>query len=153
MAISGMRYAGDKKLQVQGVFLERLLNALNALFYKILEDILLYAPLGGLAINVWAFFRNTKEAYSTAFFTTSSIATRPIAIAAAKKAGISDNTANFAIPLGAIFNADGGALHMGVSLVFAANIMELDRAWNDFIIIVVIGTLLSIGTAGGRSPA
>lgn len=192
MAISGMSYASDKKLQAQGVFLERLFSALNALFYKVLEGILLYAPLGVFAIsastfgmqgwatlkslflftavfylglaflwsvvytlflklsgnNVLAFFRNTKEAYSTAFFTTSSIATLPIAIAAAKKAGISDNTANFAIPLGAIFNSDGGALRIGVSLVFAANIMGLDLAWNDFIIIVVIGTLLSIGTAG-----
>src|SRR5699024_8257440 len=54
----------------------------------------------------------------------------------------------FAIPLGAIFNSDGGALRMGVSLVFAANIMGLDLAWDDFIIIVLIGTLLSIGTAG-----
>src|SRR5699024_10781439 len=35
-----------------------------------------------------------------------------------------------------------------VSLVFAANIMGLDLAWSDFIIIVVIGTLLSIGAAG-----
>lgn len=165
MAISGMRYASDEKLQAQGAFLERFFSALNALFYKILEGILLYAPLGVFAISastfgmqgwatlkslflftavfylgiavlwslvytsflklsgnsVLAFFRNTKEAYSTA---------------------------NFAIPLGAIFNSDGGALRMGVSLVFAANIMGLDLAWNDFIIIVVIGTLLSIGTAG-----
>ncbi|WP_319782490.1 cation:dicarboxylate symporter family transporter [Oceanisphaera sp. IT1-181] len=37
---------------------------------------------------------------------------------------------------------------MGVSLVFAANIMGLDLAWTDFMAIVVIGTLLSTGTAG-----
>ncbi|GGB36326.1 dicarboxylate:amino acid:cation symporter DAACS family protein [Oceanisphaera marina] len=98
--------------------------------------------------SIRPFFANTKEAYATAFFTSSSLATLPVAIAAAKKAGISDRTANFALPLGAIFNSDGGALRMGVSLVFAANIMGLDLAWFDFVTIVVIGTVLSIGTAG-----
>lgn len=52
------------------------------------------------------------------------------------------------MPLGAIFNSDGGALRMGVSLVFAANITGLNLGFMDFLIIVVIGTLLSVGTAG-----
>jgi len=37
---------------------------------------------------------------------------------------------------------------MGVSLVFAANIMGLDLALIDLVTIVVVGTVLSIGTAG-----
>ncbi|ASK64073.1 dicarboxylate/amino acid:cation symporter [Virgibacillus phasianinus] len=94
------------------------------------------------------FFKQTKEAYTTAFFTSSSIASLPIAISSAKKAGISETTANFALPLGAIFNSDGGALRMGGSLVFAANITNLNLSPTDFLVIVLIGTLLSIGTAG-----
>ncbi|MRT18305.1 dicarboxylate/amino acid:cation symporter, partial [Vitellibacter sp. q18] len=35
-----------------------------------------------------------------------------------------------------------------VSLVFAANIMNLNLSPIDFLVIVIIGTLLSIGTAG-----
>ncbi|CEG25288.1 dicarboxylate/amino acid:cation symporter [Bacillus sp. B-jedd] len=94
------------------------------------------------------FFKQTKEAYTTAFFTSSSIASLPIAINAAKKAGISERTANFALPLGAIFNSDGGALRMGVSIVFAANVTNFQLSLSDFFIIILIGTLLSIGTAG-----
>ncbi|MCG1027682.1 cation:dicarboxylase symporter family transporter [Virgibacillus halodenitrificans] len=97
---------------------------------------------------VFPFFKNTKEAYTTAFFTSSSIASLPVAIDAAKKAGISERTANFALPLGAVFNSDGGALRMGISLVFAANITNLSLSPTDFFVIVLIGTLLSIGTAG-----
>ncbi|WP_301110139.1 dicarboxylate/amino acid:cation symporter [Sporosarcina sp.] len=97
---------------------------------------------------VLAFYRNTKDAYTTAFFTSSSIATLPIAIESAKKAGVSENTANFALPLGAVFNSDGGALRMGISIVFAANITNLNLSPTDFFVIVAIGTLLSIGTAG-----
>ncbi|MGM8363910.1 dicarboxylate/amino acid:cation symporter [Virgibacillus sp. W0181] len=98
--------------------------------------------------SIVSFFKQTKEAYTTAFFTSSSIASLPVAINAAKKAGVSEHTANFSLPLGAVFNSDGGALRMGASIIFAANITGLDLSISDLIIIVVIGTLLSVGTAG-----
>src|SRR5699024_10723142 len=88
-----------------------------------------------------------KEAYTTAFFTSSSIATLPIALESAKKAGVSESTAYFSLPLGAIFNSDGGALRMGASLVFAANLIGLYLDFMDFVIIVIIGTLLYVGIA------
>ncbi|MGI8314254.1 dicarboxylate/amino acid:cation symporter [Halobacillus mangrovi] len=99
-------------------------------------------------VNIKDFFAKTKDAYFTAFFTSSSIASLPVAIESAKKAGISERTVNFSLPIGAVFNSDGGALRMGVSIVFAANVTGLNLSIMDFITIVVIGTLLSIGTAG-----
>lgn len=99
-------------------------------------------------LSVIDFFKKTKEAYTTAFFTSSSIASLPVAIESAKKAGVSEKVANFALPLGAVFNSDGGALRMGISLVFAANITDLSLSATDFFTIVLIGTLLSVGTAG-----
>jgi Na+/H+-dicarboxylate symporter len=192
IAISTMTFSPDRQTKEQGLLLERSFNAFNELFYKILGGILLYAPIGVMAISAstfgtqgWAtiksllvftatfylglailwslvysgflkfygyaalrFFGDIKEAYATAFFTSSSLATLPVAISAAKKAGVSTKSANFALPLGAVFNSDGGALRMGVSLVFAANIMGLDLALVDLVTIVMIGTVLSIGTAG-----
>ena len=192
VAISTMTFSPDRQTREQGLLLERSFNAFNELFYKILSGILLYAPIGVMAISAstfgiqgWAtiksllvftatfylglailwslvytgflkfcgfatlrFFGDIKEAYATAFFTSSSLATLPVAISAAKKAGVSTKSANFALPLGAVFNSDGGALRMGVSLVFAANIMGLDLALVDLVTIVMIGTVLSIGTAG-----
>jgi Na+/H+-dicarboxylate symporter len=115
----------------------------------ILLWIVVYAGfLKGSGQPVLHFFKSTKEAYSTAFFTSSSIASLPVAIQSAKKAGISEKTANFALPLGAIFNSDGGALRMGVSIVFAANVTNLQLSVTDLLMIVLVGTLLSIGTSG-----
>ncbi len=94
------------------------------------------------------FFKQTREAYTTAFFTSSSLASLPVAIQSARKAGISEKTTNFALPLGAIFNSDGGALRMGVSIVFAANVTHLHLSLSDLFIVVLVGTLLSIGTSG-----
>ena len=99
-------------------------------------------------LNIRHFFSQTKDAYFTAFFTSSSIASLPIAIDSAKKAGISERIVNFSLPIGAVFNSDGGALRMGVSIVFAANVTGLNFSIMDFVTIVAIGTLLSIGTAG-----
>jgi Na+/H+-dicarboxylate symporter len=99
-------------------------------------------------IPVRSFFANTKEAYTTAFFTSSSIASLPVAIESAKKAGISEKMVNFSLPLGAVFNSDGGALRMGASIVFAANVTGANFSLIDFVTIILVGTLLSIGTAG-----
>ena len=123
----------------------------TAVFYLglILLWLFVYTTFIRLSGNsVLDFFKSTKEAYTTAFFTSSSIASLPIAIKSAQKAGVSEKTANFALPLGAVFNSDGGALRMGVSIVFAANITNLELSVSSFFIIVILGTLLSIGTAG-----
>lgn len=192
IAISSMKFSKDKKMVKYGEMLDTVFSALNEVFNRILQGVLLYAPIGVFAISATAFggqglktlqslleftavfylgiillavfiyttflkasgvsirnfLKQTKEAYTTAFFTSSSIATLPIAINSAKKAGISEKTANFTLPLGAVFNSDGGALRMGVSLVFAANITNLNLSPSDFLVIVIVGTLLSIGTAG-----
>lgn len=190
--ISGMRFSTEEKIRNYGVQLQSLMNAANVLFFRILQGILLYAPVGIFAIAatsfgtqgwdtftsllkftavfyfgialLWIFvysgilklyripvrnfFIQTKEAYTTAFFTSSSIATLPVAIEGAKKAGISERIVNFSLPLGAVFNSDGGALRMGASIVFAANVTGAQFSLIDFLTIILVGTLLSIGTAG-----
>lgn len=190
--ISGMRFSAEKKMQKYGNSLHYIFDAANELFFRILQGILLYAPIGIFAIaaasfgtqgwdtfkslfkftsvfyigiiilwvivysgilklfniSVRKFFANTKEAYTTAFFTSSSIATLPVAIDGAKKAGISEKIVNFSLPLGAVFNSDGGALRMGASIVFAANVSGVHFSPLDFLTIILVGTLLSIGTAG-----
>ncbi|WLV24924.1 dicarboxylate/amino acid:cation symporter [Aciduricibacillus chroicocephali] len=192
IALSSMKYSKDSQMEKYGELLNNVFQALNKMFYKILEGVLLYAPIGIFAISATAFgaqgwgtiisllkfvgvfylgiivlwtvvymsflkaagfsplhfLRDTRDAYGTAFFTSSSIAALPIAIKAAKNAGVSETTANFSLPLGAVFNSDGGALRMGVSIVFAANITNLNLSFSDFVTIVLIGTILSVGAAG-----
>ncbi|WP_182200231.1 dicarboxylate/amino acid:cation symporter [Paraliobacillus salinarum] len=190
--ISNMTFSNDEKMKKYGTYLQDFFEAGNALFFKILSGILLYAPIGIFAIAastfgtqgwgtftsllkftgvfylgiilLWAFiytgilrifkvpvrhfYAQTREAFTTAFFTSSSIATLPVAMESAKKAGISDKIVNFSLPLGAVFNSDGGALRMGASIVFAANVTGANFSLMDLVTIVIVGTLLSIGTAG-----
>lgn len=147
----GIFAIGASTFGSQGWETFRSLFAFTGVFYLgvLLLWLLVYTSFLKLAKwHVRDFFSSTKDAYVTAFFTSSSIASLPVAMESAKKAGISDRIVNFSLPIGAVFNSDGGALRMGVSIVFAANVTGLDLTVMDFITIVVIGTLLSIGTAG-----
>ena len=144
-AISASSFGGQGWGTLKSLF------AFVGVFYLGLLLLWVFVYVGFLLLSgtpLLNFFKQTKEAYTTAFFTSSSIASLPIALKSAKKAGISDNVANFALPLGAIFNSDGGAIRMGVSIVFAANITNLQLSPPDLLMIVLVGTLLSIGTAG-----
>nr|WP_253291332.1 cation:dicarboxylase symporter family transporter [Virgibacillus proomii] len=74
-------------------------------WYCIIMVFVYTAFLKFLKTPVLAFFK--QEAYTTAFFTSSSIASLPIAIRSVKKAGVSETTANFALPLG-LFSTQTG---------------------------------------------
>ncbi|MTW87175.1 cation:dicarboxylase symporter family transporter [Virgibacillus dakarensis] len=99
-------------------------------------------------IPVMKFFMNTKEAIMTAFVTSSSLGTLPITIKSAQKAGISDRVANFTLPIGATVNMNGSAIHFGVGVVFAADIVGFDLTIGAIVGIILTGTLAAVGTAG-----
>src|SRR5699024_6563429 len=54
----------------------------------------------------------------------------------------------FSLPLGATINMDGAAIRVGVSVIFAANIVGASLSFGNLLEIVLIGTLATIGTAG-----
>ncbi|MED4205395.1 dicarboxylate/amino acid:cation symporter [Neobacillus mesonae] len=99
-------------------------------------------------VPVIKFFVNTREAIVTAFVTSSSLATLPVTIKSALKAGISDRVANFTLPVGATVNMNGSAIHFGVGVVFAADIIGYELSVGAIIAIILTGTLAAIGTAG-----
>ncbi|PEJ32875.1 dicarboxylate/amino acid:cation symporter [Peribacillus butanolivorans] len=99
-------------------------------------------------VPVIQFFKNISEAMITAFVTCSSLGTLPVTLKAAKKAKISDRVANFTLPVGATVNMNGSAIHFGVGVVFAADIVGYDLSLGMIIGIILTGTLAAVGTAG-----
>ena len=95
------------------------------------------------------FFRGMSEAMLIAFTTCSSAATLPINMKnCEEKLGTSREIASFVLPLGATINMDGTALYMGVCSLFIANVFGVDLTGGQMMMIVLTGTLASIGTAG-----
>lgn len=99
-------------------------------------------------IRVIPFLKNIREAIATAFMTQSSIGTLPITLKSAEEAGIQQDIASFSLPMGATVNMDGAAIRLGVSVIFAANIVGLELSFVAVLGVIMTGTLASIGTAG-----
>jgi len=117
----------------------------------VLHAVLVYSALA----KAWGghtplqFFKGISEAIMIAFTTCSSAATLPINMKNCQEnLGVSREVTSFVLPLGATINMDGTALYMGVCSLFVANVYGVDISAGQMGMIILTGTLASIGTAG-----
>ncbi len=114
----------------------------------------LFFTYGGLLlilgkINIFKFFSKMKNSMLFAFSTSSSAATIPINLKTVEEnLGVKKSVASFTVPLGATINMDGTAIMQGVATVFLANTYGVDLSLADFMSVILVATLASIGTAG-----
>lgn len=95
------------------------------------------------------FFKGLFPAQLIAFSTCSSAATLPVNMKCTQEnLGVSKEVSSFVLPLGATINMDGTAIYQGVCALFVAQIYGIDLSLSQMLIIVLTGTLASIGTAG-----
>jgi len=100
-------------------------------------------------LNPITFIKKMRPAHIFAFSTASSNATIPVTLQTLeKRIGVHNSTAAFTVPLGATINMDGTAIMQGVATVFIANVYQIDLEITQYITIVGMSILASIGTAG-----
>ena len=100
-------------------------------------------------INIIKFFSKMKNSLLFAFSTASSAATIPINLKTVEESlGVKKSVASFTVPLGATINMDGTAIMQGVATVFLANTYGVDLSLADYLSVILVATLASIGTAG-----
>ncbi len=104
---------------------------------------------GILRLPILAFFRGAVDAQALAFSTSSSNATLPMTISCAtKNLGIGKPVASSVLPLGATINMDGTALYQGLIALFAVQALGIPVTASMYVTIILMATLVSIGTAG-----
>ena len=95
------------------------------------------------------FARNMSPALLTAFSTASSNATLPLTMnCVEKRAGVSNKTSSFVLPLGATINMDGTALYEVVAVLFIAQATNYDLTFAQQIIVAFTALIASVGAAG-----
>ena len=100
-------------------------------------------------LNPWIFIKKMRSAHVFAFSTASSNATIPVTLQVVEeRLGVKKSTAAFTVPFGATINMDGTAIMQGVATVFIANVYGIDLELMDYLTIVGMSILASIGTAG-----
>lgn len=94
-------------------------------------------------------YRAMLPALLTAFSTASSSATVPVTMECVeKRAGVSNRTASFVLPLGATVNMDGTALYEGVVVLFIAQLYGVDLSLFQQLTVLLLALMTSIGVAG-----
>lgn len=119
------------------------------LYIALATQLLIYCVIMRLfGVKLRTFFREARTPMATAFATQSSSGTLPLTINAAHRLGIPKSIYAFSLPLGATLNMDGAAIRIAISAVFAANVIGAPLDFISMVQIVLIGTLVSVGTAG-----
>ena len=100
-------------------------------------------------LSIKTFLAKIREVQIFAFSTSSSNATIPITLrTVTKRMGINNSVASFTVPFGATINMDGTAIMQGTATIFIANIYGIDLSVTDYLIVIMMSVLASIGTAG-----
>ncbi len=126
-------------------------------YFAVVVICLLLHGLGTLSLLLKIFARlspiiflgKMRSAHIFAFSTASSNATIPVTLQVVEqRLGVNNSTAAFTIPLGATINMDGTAIMQGVATIFIANVYGIDLGLVEYITVIGMAILASIGTAG-----
>lgn len=95
------------------------------------------------------FFRKIREVMITAFSTSSSNATLPTAIRVTEEElGVPREITGFVLTLGSTANQNGTALYEGITVLFLAQVFNVDLTLGQQLTVVLMSVLAGIGTAG-----
>jgi Na+/H+-dicarboxylate symporter len=106
-------------------------------------------------LNPFQFFKKAYPTIAVAFSTRSSYATLPVNLEVlTKRVGVSSRIASFVAPLGATMNFNGcGGIWPAIVAVFVSNVYGVPLSVTDYVLIVVVSVISSIGVAGVPGPA
>jgi len=156
-ATVGEQYA---KLRPDGrfeAFLAGILQFAGVALAALMLHLLVVMPLILMLVarvNPLRHYKAMAPALVTAFSTASSSATLPLTIDCVEnRAGVSNKTASFVLPLGATVNMDGTALYECVAAIFICQAFGIDLSLAQQFMIVVTALLTSIGVAGVPSAS
>ncbi|MEI7027790.1 dicarboxylate/amino acid:cation symporter [Paenibacillus sp. y28] len=106
-------------------------------------------------VNPIKFFRKAYPTIAVAFTTRSSYATLPVNLEViTKRLRVSPRIASFVAPLGATMNMNGcGGVWPAVVAIFVARVYNVPLSISEYILIVLVSMISSIGVAGVPGPA
>jgi len=136
---------GYRLLVALGAFVLTVLGGLAIHQFVVLP--LLIKFLGGM--SPLDFFRKAQGTMLTAFSTSSSSATLPVAIRCAEEElGVPRAVSNFVLPLSATMNHNGTALFESVTVLFLVQVFGRSLGLDEQIVVLVLCILTATGMAG-----
>lgn len=95
------------------------------------------------------FFKQIRNVILTAFATSSSNATLPVALKTAEEeVGLPKDISSFVLTVGATANQNGTALFEGITIIFFCQLFDVPLTAADQLMVLGVSILAGIGTAG-----
>lgn len=138
---------GTQGMEIVRILLKLVVAVLAACIFQ-------YALFGILIafvarLNPFVFYRKLVTTQLMAFSTSSSKATLTTAMRELQtKLGVSEQSTQFLLPLGACINMDGTAIYLGICALFFAQFFGIELQAGDYAVLLLTCTLGSIGAAG-----
>ena len=99
-------------------------------------------------INPYHYLNQVKEAMLMAFSTASSAATLPVSLkTVVQNGGVSKESANFVLPLGATVSMDGTAAYLTIAVIYIAHLAGVPMDFSSQMMLGVTVVFLSVGVA------
>lgn len=138
---------GTQGAEVVQILIKLVVTVLAACLFQYALFGVLIAAFGHL--NPLVFYRKLVTTQLMAFSTSSSKATLTTAMRECQtKLGVSEQSTQFLLPLGAAINMDGTAIYLGICAVFFAQYFGITLQPGDYATLLLTCTLGSIGAAG-----
>jgi aerobic C4-dicarboxylate transport protein len=99
-------------------------------------------------VRIMRFLRYIREELLVVLGTSSSEAALPTLMEKLEKMGCSKSTVGLVVPTGYSFNLDGTTIYLSMSMIFLAQVYNVDLSWVQIATIVGILMLTSKGAAG-----
>lgn len=116
-------------------------------FHFFISMMIILKVMSGLSVKT--FLQKMREVQIFAFSTSSSNATIPVTLrTVTKRMGVNNSVASFTVPFGATINMDGTAIMQGTATIFIANVYGIDLGVTEYLTVILMSVLASIGTAG-----
>ncbi|MDT8400925.1 MAG: dicarboxylate/amino acid:cation symporter [Bacteroidales bacterium] len=140
-------FAGDTDIFV--ALGKYFVTVMVGLFVLILVLYPTYLKIFTRKISVGKFLKAVLPAQMVAFSTSSSAAALPVNMRQnTEELGVSEEVANFVLPVGVTINMDATAFYQSVAAVFIAQVYGIDLTIAQQITIVLMATMSSIGSPG-----
>ena len=140
-------YVMDKGLNIFGDLIQYVLILIFVLLFHLFFTYSLVLKIFA-NLNPIIFFKKMRNVALFAFTTSSSAATIPVTLkTVTDELGVKKDVSSFVIPVGATINMDGTAIMQGLATMFIASTVGVDLSMIEYIQIVLLAMVASIGAA------
>ena len=140
-------YVMDKGLNIFGDLIQYVLILIFVLLFHLFFTYSLVLKIFA-NLNPIIFFKKMRNVALFAFTTSSSAATIPVTLkTVTDELGVKKDVSSFVVPVGATINMDGTAIMQGLATMFIASTVGVDLSMIEYIQIVLLAMVASIGAA------